>query len=419
MAIYFLIDVNNAFLSMHAAYLLQQGSELDIRSIPSVIGGSEASRHGIVLAKSDPAKRVGIKTGMTLRDARTLCEHLNYVTPRYDIYVKSSRAMNEIFRQYSMFVEPYSIDESWISFEGHNLIYDDYEKLAYEIKDRINRELGFTVNIGISTSKLLSKMASNLKKPNMVHTLYKHEVETKMWCLDIRDLHGIGASIEKKLRSYGINTIGEIVNRGEDFMKEIFKSYGVMIYHYCLGEDYSLINNPKHIRVESIGNSSTSRFNIETYQDAYNLIMTLSETIGMRLRNRNMRALLVSVAIKSTEFKVVRKQEKIKLSIAATSDLIKHAKRLFNILWDGETPIRHIEVRVSHLLPEYIHRQLILFEEDQPNDRDEQIDNVIDELRDRFGSQSIVRARLLHSGLRSMSGGHPGGDEVPNMRSEL
>jgi len=419
MAIYFLIDVNNAFLSMHAAYLKQHGEETDIRNISCVIGGSEASRHGIVLAKSDPAKKNGIKTGMTLRDARSLSPNLSIVSPRYDIYVKSSKAMNEIFREYSMFVEPYSIDESWISFEGHDLIYEDYERLAYVIKDRINRELGFTVNIGISTSKLLSKMASNLKKPNMVHTLYKHEIEEKMWRLDIRDLHGIGAAIEKKLRRYGINTIGEIVNRGPDFMQEAFKSYGLMIYNYCLGNDHSIINNPNHKRVESIGNSSTSRFNIEEIQDAYNLITTLSETIGMRLRNRNKRALLISVAIKDTEFKVVRKQEKLRLSIAATSDIIKHARRLFNILWDGKTAIRHIEVRVAELLPDDIHQQMILFEEDMPNDRGEKIDNVIDDLRNRFGSQSIIRARLLHSGHRSMSGGHPGGSEVPNMRSEL
>jgi len=139
----------------------------------------------------------------------------------------------------------------------------------------------------------------------------------------------------------------------------------------------------------------------------------------MRLRNRNKRALLISVAIKDTEFKVVRKQEKLRLSFAATSDIIKHARRLFNILWDGKTALRHIEVRVAELLPDDIHQQLILFEEDMPNDRGEKIDNVIDDLRNRFGSQSIVRARLLHSGLRSMSGGHPGGSEVPNMRSEL
>lgn len=419
MTIYFLIDVNNAFLSMHAAYLIQHGQTIDIRNIPCVIGGSEASRHGIVLAKSDPAKKFGVKTGMTLRDARTLCSNLAMVSPRYDIYVKCSRAMNEIFREYSMFVEPYSIDESWISFAGHDLIYEDYEALAYDIKDRIHKELGFTVNIGISTNKLLSKMASNLKKPNRVHTLYQDEIQKKMWGLDIRDLHGIGASIEKKLRKYGVNTIGEIVNRGEDFMKEMFKSYGVMIYNYCLGNDCSIINNPNHVKVESIGNGSTSQFNIDNIQDAYNLIITLSETVGMRLRNRKKRALLVSVAIKDTEFKVVRKQEKLRLSIAATSDIIKHAKRLFNIIWDGKTHLRHIEVRVAVLLPDDTHQQLIMFKEDQANDRGEKIDHVIDDLRNRFGSQSIIKARLLHTGHRSMSGGHPGGNEVPNMRSDL
>ncbi|MCT4662725.1 MAG: DNA polymerase IV [Tissierellales bacterium] len=420
MSIYFLVDINNAYLSMHAVYLLQHGHNIDIRKIPAVIGGQESSRHGIVLAKSDISKQLGVKTGMTLWEARNLCPDLICIPPRYDIYIKSSRAMNDILKSYCAHVEPYSIDESFLSFEGHGLLYNDYIELAHKIKEHIFDELGFSVNIGISYNKLLAKVSSGFKKPNMVHTLLdEEEIKRKMFPLDIRELHGIGASTEKKLRRYGINKIQDIVNYGPEFMRDILNSYGVKLYNYCLGIDHSIINDPKHKKIESIGNSSTSRFDITNYRDAYNLITSLSETIGARLRNRNMRAFLVSLSIKDSDFKVIRKQIKLNLSIASTSDIVKYARKLFNELWDNKSPIRHIEVRVAQLVPQDTPRQMLLLEEDSPDDKGEIIDKVIDELRDRFGSKCIMRANILDSGFHSMTGGNPGGSEVPNMRSEL
>ncbi|MBI9015034.1 MAG: DNA polymerase IV [Clostridiales bacterium] len=420
MPITFLIDVNNAFLSMHAAYLLQHGYETDLRTIPCIIGGSEKSRHGICLAKSYPAKAKGIKTAMTIKDCKALCENLKVVSPDYSIYVAASRQMNRIFSEYTMYLEKYSIDESFLSFEGHDLLYDDYIALAYEIKDRIKKEIDINVSVGIGNTKYTAKMANNGCNPDSVNTLLTlDEIKEKMWSMDIRKLHGVGSQIEKKLRNYGINSIKDIVNIGPDFMKNIFKSNGSMLYNYCWGRDTSIINNPKHQRTMSIGNSHTNRWNITNYEDAYNLITTLCETISARLRNLDRRSMLISVAIKNTDFIVKRKQSKLKFSIAATSDIIFHAKRLFNLLWDCETPLRHIEVRVGELVENDLPQQLILFEEDQPDDRGEKIDNVIDELRSRFGAQSIVRATLINSGYRAMSGGHPGGSDIPNMRSEL
>lgn len=420
MPITLLIDVNNAFLSMHAAYLLQHGYHTDLRSMPCIIGGNEKSRHGICLAKSYPAKAMGIKTAMTINDCRALVPNLMIVPPDYSIYISCNKAMNAIFSEYTMHLERYSIDESFLCFEGHDLLYDDYIELAHTIKNRISKELGFNVSVGVGNSKYLAKMANNGCKPNSVNTLLSLEaIKEKMWPMGIRKLHGIGAATEKKLRRYGVNTIHDIVDRGPQFMESTLKSYGITLYNYCWGRDTSIINNPKHQRTLSIGNSQTSRWNLETYEDIYNHITALSETVSSRLRNLKRRTLLVSVAIKDTDFKVKRKQSKLPFSIAATSDIIKNAIRLVSILWDGSTPLRHIEVRVGELVPEDMPQQLILFEEEKPDDRREQIDNVIDELRHRFGSQSIIRGNLLYSGLRSMSGGSPGGTEIPNMRSDL
>ncbi len=415
MGIYFLCDINNAFLSMQAVYNLQHGAKIDLREIPSVIGGSEKSRHGIVLAKSTVAKSFGIKTAMTLNDARKLCPNLVIVAPSYDVYVKASKAMMNIMRDYSPNVEVYSIDECWIDFTGMDYMYEDYFDLALKIQERVYKEIGITINIGISTNKLLSKMASGLIKPNMVNTLYPKEVEEKLHPLDIGDLFGIGQATSKKLRKYGINTVGDIASSDVEFLTYLLKSYGLILYNYSWGKDVSIVNDVKYTKVKSIGNSRTISYDVDDPSDAFMYIMSLAETVGMRLRNLDLRANLVSVAIKDTEFIVRRKQEKLLFSIASTNDIIKVANRLFLMIWEGK-PIRHIEVRVGSL-EEPMPRQLNLLE--NADDVAEQVDIAVDSLRNRFGKNIIIRGALLNTGIRGMSGGTPGDEDATKMRGSL
>ncbi len=175
----FHIDANSAYLSWEATYRLQQGEKLDLRTIPSVVGGDEESRHGIVLTKSIPAKKFNIKTGETLYNARAKCASLIIVPPRYSLYMKCSSAMNQIFQEYTPQIQRFSVDESFLDFSNMAHLYPDYMELADIIRGRIKKELGFTVNIGISNNKLLAKVASDFKKPDMIHTLFPHEIEKK------------------------------------------------------------------------------------------------------------------------------------------------------------------------------------------------------------------------------------------------
>lgn len=281
----FHIDVNSAYLSWEAAYRLQQGEKLDIRTIPSVIGGDESSRHGIVLAKSISAKKYNIKTGESLYEARRKCHELAVFPPRYWLYMQCSSAMHEILEEYTPIIQKFSVDESFLDFSNMENLYPDYMKLAETIKERIKRELGFTVNIGISNNKLLAKVASDLKKPDKIHTLFPDEIEKKMWPLSVEDLYMVGRATVPKLHKLNINTIGDLASYDVDILKNILKSHGELIWNYANGIDNSKVRKSNYIEMKGIGNSTTISFDVEDRETAHKVLLSLCETVGMRLRD--------------------------------------------------------------------------------------------------------------------------------------
>ena len=216
--IIFHVDVNNAFLSWTAVKLLKEGYDTDIRTISSVIGGDEAKRSGIVLAKSPVAKKFGIVTAETLYSARKKCSFVKVFPPDYAWYYEQSRLFHDYLKQYTPNVEKYSVDEAFLDLSGMHYIYDDYEKLAYKIKNDIKEMFGFTVNVGIANNMLCAKMASDFEKPDKVHTLYDEEVKNKMWPLPIRDLFMVGRSTSSALEKLGIHTIGDLANTDISFL---------------------------------------------------------------------------------------------------------------------------------------------------------------------------------------------------------
>lgn len=410
--IIFHIDVNSAFLSWEAVYELQHGAKVDLRDIPSIVGGDPKKRSGIVLAKSMAAKKYGIKTAQTLMEAYNLCPDLVSVPPRYHVYTKASKAMMNLLREYSPEVEVFSIDECFLDYTNMENLFGSPEEAGMVMKERIKKELGFTVNVGISTNKILAKMASDLQKPDKVHTLYPEEIEEKMWPLDVSDLFMVGRSTEAKLRKYGINTIGELAMTDISFLRHILKSHGDMIYNFAWGRDISIVNDNKYSEIKSIGNSTTIPYDITDREDAYRYILSISENVGMRLRALELRAGLVAISIKTNDFVTSQKQKKLLYSLSSTNDICEEAKLLLDMLWDG-TPIRHIGVRVSHL-QEPFPRQLYLLKDE--NEKVEALDNTIDTLRERFGKDIILRGCLLHTEVKSMTGG-VGDDDYPGMRS--
>ncbi|WP_242851713.1 DNA polymerase IV [Caloranaerobacter sp. TR13] len=409
------IDVNSAFLSWQAAYNKQIGIEVDLREIPSVVGGRQETRHGIVLAKSIPAKKFGIKTGESIMEARSKCKDLVVVPPNYGLYIKCHNALISLLKEYSPKISVFSIDECFLDFTGKEEHFSDPIDAAHEIKDRIYRELGFTVNIGISVNKLLAKQASEFQKPNKVHTLFPNEIKDKLWPLSVEELFMVGLKTKIKLNKIGIYTIGDLANSDYNLISSKFKSHGRLIYRYAWGIDYSNIKYTNYIPFKSVGNGSTLPFDVNDRQTAYKILLSLTETTTRRLRQANMQCSVVSIGLKTSEFSYSSHQRKLLSPTNSTNEVYEVTKVLFDELWDGSY-IRYFNVRLSDLISNDM-TQLTIFDR---NDRQklEKLDRAVDFIRDKYGDKAVMRATFLHSGLKSMLGGF-GAEEYPVMMSML
>ncbi|MEG2973779.1 MAG: DNA polymerase IV [Clostridium sp.] len=407
-------DVNNAYLSWQSAYGVLNNGDIDYRDIPSVIGGSESKRHGIVLAKSTPAKKMGIKTGETLFSARKKCRDLVVIPPRYDIYVKCSKAMIDVLSEYTPCIERTSIDECFLDFSGMDYLYSDYIKLAKAIQSRIYSELGFTINIGISTNKLLAKMASDFEKPNKIHTLWPEEVETKMWPLPIGKLYMVGKSSQRKLLGINIQTIGDLANADKDIITRLLKGNGDKLYRYSRGiEDSKVIS--EEIEAKGIGNSTTMSFDVTDRHTAHMVLLSLCENVGMRLRREGKLCSTISINIKESSFISYSKQKKSISPIDSTKRIYEEAIYLFDILWKGN-PIRHLGVQVTDLTSEES-AQLSLFDSLSSN-KNKALDITIDAIRNKYGNTSLVRSAFINSGLKSIAGG-VSDDDYPKIQTTM
>jgi len=414
-ALIFHIDVNSAYLSWEAAYRLQQGEKMDLREIPSVVGGDEESRHGIVLAKSIPAKKFNIQTGETLYNARAKCPGIVIVPPRYWLYMKCSVAMNLIFQEYTPQIQRFSIDESFLDFSNMEHLYSDYMVLAETIKERIKKELGFTVNIGISNNKLLAKVASDFKKPDKIHTLFPQEIKKKMWPLPVEDLFMVGRATAPKLHNLNINTIGDLANYNLEILKSKFKSHGQVIYNYANGIDRSQVRKSNYIEMKGIGNSTTIPFDVEDRDTAHKVLLSLCETVAMRLRNSQNCCNVVSVSIRGSDFISYSRQKKIQVATDSTQKIYQVACYLFDNVWKG-TPIRHLGVHITDFCGNDFYQCYLLDAFDY--DKDSKLNKAVDGIRLRYGDKAIGRSCFLHSGLSAMCGGI-GEEDYPLMSAML
>ena len=413
--IIFHIDANSAYLSWEAVHRLQHGDPLDLRTVPSVIGGDPVTRHGIVLTKSMPAKKYDIHTGESIFSASAKCPGLIIVPPNYGLYMQCSRAFGDILREYTPLIEQYSIDEYFVDFTNMERLYKDPVEAAYIIKDRIKNELGFTVNVGVSTNKILAKMASELKKPDKVHTIFPGEIAEKMWVLPIEELFMVGRATAKKLRSRAINTIGDLAHYDPKILKLFLKSHGMLVWNYANGNEASPVRECRRPLIKGIGNSTTIPFDVNDKTTAHLVLLSLTETVATRLRQAKYCARLVSVSLKTNEFYSCSHQRKISSAIDCTNAIHEVACQLFDELWKGD-PVRQLGVRVSELTQSGFH-QLALFEKDYEKQRT--VDRAVDSLRERFGNGSVFRSSFLNSGIRFQTGGTVDDEEYPMMSSQL
>ena len=407
------IDANSAYLSWEAVYRLQHGSNIDLREIPSVVGGDASTRHGIVLTKSIPAKKYKIKTGEVLWEARSKCPNLVVVPPNYALYMQCSSAMVDILKTYSPEIERYSIDECFLELSSCKNIFPDPVKTAYEIKDRIYKELGFTVNIGVSSSKLLAKMASEFKKPNMVHTLFPEEIPSKMWPLKISELFMVGRRSAPKLNRLNIFTIGDLAKSDPELLHHHLKSYGISIWKFANGIDDSTVHVGSR-PIKGLGNSTITPFDVINKKEAKLFILSLIETCAMRLRDANCMARVVAVSLRTSEFKSYSHQMKFDIPTANTNEICKYAYKLFDEMWQNES-IRHFGVRLSELCSNEFYQTSIFDSCDYL--KKSSLDKAIDKIRICYGDSSIVRASFIHSGIPPLCGGVH--EDYPMMSSLL
>lgn len=401
----FHVDVNSAFLSWSAAYKVSVlGEEVDLRLVPSIVGGDQEKRHGIVLAKSMPAKKYGIQTGEAIVTAIQKCPNLVVIPPDYGLYVRASGAFIRKLKQYSDHVIQYSIDEAWVVLEGFEGLYGRGQmvRLAHELREEIKAELGFTVNIGISTNFLLSKMAGDFSKPDKVHTLFPEEMERKMWVLPVSELFFVGRATTQKLFSLGIRTIGELAKADEQMIRAHLKTTGVVIQGYARGEDLAPYMF-EHAANKGYGNSMTAPRDIVTEEYARHLLLSLCETVGARLRADGVKISVIAVHITTYDFCHANRQMQLATATDVTEELYENACRVFRLLWDGKTPIRQIGVHTAKVQTD-AGRQYNLFE-GQRFDRLETLNRTVDSIRQKFGEDAVLRAGFLRGDISHMSGG--------------
>ncbi len=411
----FHIDVNSAFLSWEAAYRLHHlNGTVDLREMDAVVGGDMESRRGIILAKSLSAKRYGIRTGESIPEARQKCPHLLIVPPHYQLYDKCSQAFITLLQEYSPDVEQYSIDEAFVDMTGTDHLWGDPVTAANVIRERIDRELGFTVNIGVSVNKLLAKMGSELKKPNRVHTLFPEEIPAKMWPLEVSELFFVGRATTKKLHTLGIQTIGELAHADVSMLRNHLKSHGQTIWDYANGRDFSVVESvaPKN---KGYGNSTNIAFDVTDADTASLVLLSLAESVGLRLRKDGVKSEVIAIGIKSYDLQYSSHQKTLSSSTNITAEIHRTAMELFHELWDRRTPIRHLALHAGRLKDRSDLRQLCLFdmpdfpspESPRPDyEKLEKADGMVDLIRQRYGIDSLKRAAFLKdSRIDHISGG--------------
>lgn len=388
----FHIDVNSAFLSWEAVERLRQGESIDLREIPAAVGGDIETRHGVILAKSIPAKKYGVTTGEPVVDALRKCPDLVLVKPSHGLYHRYSQAFMEILRQYSDTIEQFSVDEAFVDMTGTRRLFGEPLDAAHRIRKQVSRELGFTVNVGISSNKLLAKMASDFQKPDRVHTLFPEEIPAKMWPLPVRDLFLVGRSAEKKLLSMGIRTIGEIAHTDRALLVANFKKYGDVLWRYANGMDDSEVETVRPDN-KGYGNSTTLSFDVTDARSAKEILLGLTEKVCQRLRKDDVRVESVSVQFRFNDLTRASHQCALPAATNITQEIYAHVCRLFDEKWDG-TPIRLLGVATTRVSKEERGRQMTLFD-DTDYEKLEKLDRAMDSIRNRFGASAIQRASSL------------------------
>jgi len=378
-----LSDLNACYASIEMA------RDPKLRGKPVAVCGSVEERHGIVLAKSDLAKKAGIKTGMVRWQAMRLCPNLVTVPPNIDLYRRVTNRVREIYSDYSNLRDDFSIDESWIDLTGTCRAGKEVS-LAVEIKERLKSETGLTASMGLSWNRIFAKLGSDIAGPDSVAQITRDNMKSVVWPLPAENLMGIGRATKQKLNDMGIKTIGELAVSNPDLMQRRFGKVGIILYAFANGIDNTPITQEGiGFPIKSIGNSTTAMRDMVSDEDVRIVLMTLAESVGMRLREEGFKGYVVEFSLRTTDLRWLIHQRKLKRATDITREILETGFELYKEV--RMLPLRGIGLRMATLVPAGEPEQMNLFINEKKHANQRSIDRAVDTIRDKYGYHSIKR----------------------------
>ncbi len=366
-----------------------------LKGIPMAVAGNPANRHGIILAKSEKAKKMGVKTGEPIWQAMSKCPDLTVVPPHYEEYLRHSKMARALYYEYTNQVEPFGLDECYLDVTGSVHLFGSGEEIAEEIRKRMKEEIGISVSVGVSFCKIFAKLGSDMKKPDATTVISEENFREKVWPLPVRDLVGIGPATERKLNKIGIFTLGDISQAPVNIMKNLLGVNGVYLWQYCNGMDIRPVIDRDHKEaIKSIGNSSTTRRDLNSDEEVFNVLQELSFSVSRRLREAELEAMGVEVFVRNSELQSFNFSKKINMASQSSITLVREAMEVFKEKYRWTFPVRAVGIRAINLRGQGGGSQMDVFLNHEKFQKSEDVDTALYKIRKKYGKNSITFAAL-------------------------
>lgn len=380
-------DLNNFFASVESVF------RPELKNVPMAVCGSTQDRHGIVLAKNERAKKYGVQTAEAIWQAKLKCPQLTVVEPHYNEYIKFSAAVRNIYETYTDMVEPFGIDECWLDVGASTLLFKSGKNIANEIRNRVKKETGLTVSVGVSFNKVFAKLGSDLKKPDAVTVIPKSDFKRIIWPLEASSMLGVGHSTQKKLSSIGIRTIGQLAKTDEQTLKLIFGKSGSELWKNANGFDCSPVLRACDMPpAKSFGRSVTCRRDLMNDDDVKGVMLYLCERVCESLRENCCYASVIQIHLRDENLVVREKQLQLPQPSRIVKTIFDAAMSLFRSCWSWERNIRSVGVRVGFLVSDSQPFQYNLFCDNQKAEKLEKLENSAQQIKKKYGNQAIFHA---------------------------
>lgn len=384
-------DLNNFFASVECI------DHPEWRDVPMAVCGSVEERHGIVLAKNENAKKFGVKTAEAVWQAQIKCPQLIIAAPHYDKYVYYSKAVRAIYESYTDRVEPFGMDECWLDITGSTLLFGNGEKIAYEIKERIKKETGLTVSVGVSFNKVFAKLGSDMKKPDAVTVIDKARFKSVVRPLPVQDMIGVGKATKRQLDSIGVTTLGELADTDPRLLRLTLGKTGEQLWLCASGKDNSPVLSKSELPpAKSFGRSVTCVRDLTTNEEVAAVLLSLTEKVAASLRKNNVMATLIQIHIRDENFIVRESQAPLPQPTRIVEMLFSLGMELFSKTWKWECNVRSVGIRASGLVEEQCFLQYSLFYSSSRYEKLERLEAQIFNICEQFGKDAVFHAAAMN-----------------------